>query len=190
LTEAWIAHKRQKLIEWLNAFHAKNPSASGAPIALARLGLEPHLATAVFDRAPGIRVQGDIVALASHKAPFSTQDTRILARIEASFRQAGLRPPSHREVLDAAGTDLKQARALLETLIKSKALVRISEDLIFHADAIADIRKSLAGHKGRKFSVPEFKEWTKISRKYAIPLLEYLDREHLTKRDGDVRIVL
>jgi selenocysteine-specific elongation factor len=38
--------------------------------------------------------------------------------------------------------------------------------------------------------VPEFKSWTNISRKYAIPLLEYLDRQHVTRRDGDARIVL
>jgi selenocysteine-specific elongation factor len=190
LTKLWIAQNQQKLIEWLNAFHAKNPSAAGAPIALARLGLEPHLAAAVFDRCPGIGVQGDVVALASHKAQFNDNDTRALAKIEGIFRQAGFQPPSPKEVLNSTGTDAKQARSLLEMLIKNKALVRISEDLIFHGDAIAHIRKSLAAHKGRRFSVPEFKEWTQISRKYAIPLLEYLDRERVTRRDGDIRIVL
>jgi selenocysteine-specific elongation factor len=191
LTKLWIARKQQKLIEWLNAFHAKNPSAPGAPIAIARLGLEPHLAAAVFDRCPGIRVQGDVVALAVHKAQFSDNDSRALAKIEGMFRQAGFQPPSAKEILSyAVATDSKQTRALLETLVKRKALVRISEDLIFHADAIAHIRKSLAAHKGRRFSVPEFKEWTQISRKYAIPLLEYLDRERVTRRDGDVRVVL
>jgi selenocysteine-specific elongation factor len=190
LTKTWIAQKQQKLIEWLNAFHAKHPSAPGAPIALARLGLEPHLASMVFEPFPRIRIQGDLVALATHRPQFSNQDSRTLAKIEIGFRQAGFQPPAPSEVLHSAGTDLQQARALLEMLIKSKALVRISEDLIFHADAIAHIRKSLAAHKGRRFSVPEFKEWTRISRKYAIPLLEYLDRERVTKREGDVRIVL
>jgi selenocysteine-specific elongation factor len=61
---------------------------------------------------------------------------------------------------------------------------------VYHADVIAHVRKSLTAHKGRKFSIPEFKEWTQISRKYAIPLLEYLDRIHVTRRDGDSRIVL
>jgi selenocysteine-specific elongation factor len=190
LTTAWIAEKRSKLVNWLTAFHTKHPSVVGAPIALARLGLDPQLATAVFDGFPEIRVQGDIVALANHKAQFSNQDARTLATIEGAFRQAGFQPPPPKQVLDSTGTDSKQARALLETLIKSKSLVRISEDLIFHADAITHIRKSLAGHKGRRFSVPEFKEWTQISRKYAIPLLEYLDRERVTKRDGDARVVL
>jgi selenocysteine-specific elongation factor len=69
-------------------------------------------------------------------------------------------------------------------------LVRISDELVFHADVVAHIRRSLAAHKGRRFSVPEFKEWTQISRKYAIPLLEYLDRQRVTRREGDARVVL
>lgn len=190
VTKTWLADKRSKLVKWLVAFHAKHPSAAGAPIALARLGLDPQLATAVFDDFPAIRVQGDIVALANHKAQFSNQESRTLATIEGAFRQAGFQPPPPKQVLDSTATDPKQARTLLETLIKSKTLVRISDDLIFHADAITHIRESLSRHKGRRFSVPEFKEWTQISRKYAIPLLEYLDRERITKRDGDARVVL
>ena len=52
------------------------------------------------------------------------------------------------------------------------------------------MRLLLATHKGERFSVGEFKDWTGISRKYAIPLLEYLDREHITLLDGDSRLVL
>jgi selenocysteine-specific elongation factor len=190
VTKAWIAKKRGELVSWLTAFHTKHPSVAGAPIALARLGLDLQLATAVFDGFLAIRVQGDIVALANHKAQFSNRDTQALAKIEGAFKQAGFQPPPPKQVLDSTGTDAKQARALLEALIKSRTLVRISEDLIFHADAITHIRKSLSSHKGRRFSVPEFKEWTQISRRYAIPLLEYLDRERVTRRDGDARVVL
>ncbi|MFL6350260.1 MAG: selenocysteine-specific translation elongation factor [Bryobacteraceae bacterium] len=190
LTKTWIAEKRGQLVKWLATFHAKHPSLAGAPIALARLALDPQLATAVFNGFPAVRVQGDIVALADHKAQFSRDDAQALAKIEGAFRRAGFQPPASKQVLDSMGTDPKQARALLETLIKRKTLVRISEDLIFHADAIIHIRQSLSRHKGRRFSVPEFKEWTQISRKYAIPLLEYLDRERVTRRDGDARVVL
>jgi len=58
------------------------------------------------------------------------------------------------------------------------------------SEAIASLRKLLASYKGRRFLVPEFKSWTNISRKYAIPLLEYLDRQHVTRREGDARVVL
>ena len=52
------------------------------------------------------------------------------------------------------------------------------------------LRALLAQKKGQRFSVPEFKDWTGVSRKYAIPLLEHLDRERITRRDADVRVVL
>jgi selenocysteine-specific elongation factor len=52
------------------------------------------------------------------------------------------------------------------------------------------LRRTLAERKGARFSVPEFKDWTGVSRKYAIPLLEFLDRERITRREGDSRIVL
>jgi selenocysteine-specific elongation factor len=190
LSKAWIERRRQRLIDWLKEFHAKHPSTPGAPIALARLGLEPGLAAIVFENSPAIRVNGDVVSLATHDARFSDRESQALLKIEYAFRQAGFTPPPMSDVLKTAGTDLKKARELLEALIKREKLVRISEDLIFHADVISHIRKSLSAHKGRKFSVPEFKTWTQISRKYAIPLLEYLDRQHVTKREGDNRIIL
>jgi selenocysteine-specific elongation factor len=190
VSRAWLQNKRAKLIEWLRAFHTKNPSASGAAVTAARLGLDATLAAAVFDGMQEIRIHGDVIALAGHRAQFTNQEAQALSRIEQVFHAAAFQPPAVADVLRSTGLDTKKARALLETLIKSQRLVRISEDLIFHADTIAHIRKSLGAHKGRRFSVPEFKEWVQISRKYAIPLLEYLDRQRVTRREGDFRIVL
>lgn len=190
VSKVWIEQTRQKVLACLRDFHAGHPAAAGAPIALARLNLEPSLATVIFDDFAAVRVQGDIVALATHKVQLSSEETQALSKIERAFRQAGFQPPAPSEVLRSAGTDEVKGRGLLEALIKGQKLVRISEDLIFHSEVLMHIRQSLSSHKGRKFSVPEFKEWTRVSRKYAIPLLEYLDRQHVTRREGDARIVL
>jgi selenocysteine-specific elongation factor len=190
LAKTWIRSRREKLIEWLRAFHAKNPSAPGAPIAAARLGLDASLANAVFDGMAEIRMQGDVIALAGHRVQFTNQEAQALSRMEQIFRTAGFQPPALADALKMSGVDAKKARALLENLIRNQRLARVSEELIFHAEVLAHIRQSLAAHRGRRFSVPEFKEWTQISRKYAIPLLEYLDRQRVTRREGDSRIVL
>jgi selenocysteine-specific elongation factor len=189
-SKLWIERQREKLLAVLRGFHAKHPSLPGAPIALARMNLEPAIAQAVFVDFPAIRMEGEMVSLSTHKAQVNPEQTKFLAQIEHAFRQAGFQPPSPSDVLKAAGSDMNKGRGLLETLIKSQKLVRISDELVFHADVLAHIRRSLQAHKGRKFSVPEFKEWTQISRKYAIPLLEYLDRQHVTRREGDARVVL
>jgi len=189
-SKLWIERQREKLLAVLRGFHAKHPNLPGAPIALARMNLEPAVAQAIFANFPAIRIEGEVVSLAAHKAQVNPEQTQFLARIEQAFRQAGFQPPALSDVLKSAGTDVNKGRGFLETLIKSQKLVRVSDELVFHADVVAHIRRSLQAHKGRRFSVPEFKEWTQISRKYAIPLLEYLDRQHVTRREGDARVVL
>jgi len=89
-----------------------------------------------------------------------------------------------------SGVETARARNLLQILYRGKKLIRIGDDLVFHHSALATLRELLAPHRGEHFSVGTFKDWTGISRKYAIPLLEYLDRERVTLREGDSRLVL
>ena len=187
---SWLAETRSKLVEFLRDFHAKNPNAAGASVAQARLNLEPAVATAVFSNFAAIRVTGDIVALATHKLQSNPEHLKVLAQIEQAFRKAGFQPASPAILLQEAGTDAAKGRPFLEALIKAQRLIRVSDEIVFHADVITQIRRSLGAQKGRKFTIPEFKEWTQVSRKYAVPLLEYLDRQHVTKREGDTRIIL
>jgi selenocysteine-specific elongation factor len=74
--------------------------------------------------------------------------------------------------------------------LKERKLVRVSAELVFHAAALEGLKELLAGKKGVRFGVGEFKDWTGVSRKYAIPLLEFLDRERVTRRAGDERVVV
>ena len=58
--------------------------------------------------------------------------------------------------------------------------MKISDDLVLHASAAGRLRSEVMARAGQRFSVPEFKEWTGVSRKYAIPLLEFLDRGRMS----------
>jgi selenocysteine-specific elongation factor len=77
-------------------------------------------------------------------------------------------------------------------LLRYNVLVKISDDLVFHRSALEDLRKRMLSEKATspKIDVARFKDLTGVSRKYAIPLLEYLDREHVTRRVGDERVIL
>jgi len=75
-------------------------------------------------------------------------------------------------------------------LYKQGRLVRVTDGLVFHISAISALKQIFTARKGQRFGVADFKNWTGISRKYAIPLLEWLDRERMTRRDGDARIIL
>jgi selenocysteine-specific elongation factor len=137
----------------------------------------------------GIVVEGEAVRLASHTLRLKDDEAEATARVEQAFAQAGLAVPAVTEVLKTSGVEPARARALLQILFRQKRLVRVSEELVFHPDALAALRATLAARKGQRFGVGEFKEWTGVSRKYAIPLLEFLDRERVTRREGDQRIV-
>jgi selenocysteine-specific elongation factor len=148
------------------------------------------LLDALLSGAKEIAVEGETVRLRSHRVVFKEDEEQARAKIEGAFEQAGLTVPAVAEVLSKAGVEAARARSLLQILIRERRLVRISEDLVFHQSAIGNLRQLLAAHKSTRFNVATFKDWTGISRKYAIPLLEFLDREHVTRREGDERLVL
>ena len=200
LSEGWLiaSDTLEKLVAKfrgiLKEFHRKNPLQPGAAKEELRsrelAGAPPFLLDALLARAKDIVSEGDIVRLASHRVALKQDEEEAVAKIEALFRDGGLAVPSTSEVLAKSGIEPARARSLLQILLKNRRLIRVGDELIYHGSAIDALRRKLADRKGARFSVPEFKDWTGVSRKYAIPLLEFLDRERLTRRDGDVRIIL
>jgi selenocysteine-specific elongation factor len=190
----WFQSARERMVRVLREFHQKQPLQPG----IAKQDLRareladapPFLLDAILADAREIAVEGETVRLRSHRVVLKEDEEQARAKIEGAFEQAGLAVPAVAEVLAKSGVEAARARSLLQILIREKRLVRVSEDLVFHHRAIGKLRDLLGSHKGQRFQVPAFKEWTGISRKYAIPLLEYLDREHLTRREGDERLVL
>ena len=145
---------------------------------------------ALLAGAPGIVLEGDLVRLATHKPVLRQDEELARGAIEAAFDRAGLAVPALAETLEKSGVELKRARPILQMLIREKKLIRINDDLVFHQSAIAKLKALLASRRSERFGVAAFKDWTGVSRKYAIPLLEYLDREHVTRRVGDERVIL
>jgi selenocysteine-specific elongation factor len=186
----FLDQKRRDLVQWLAHFHFQNPASPGAPVSQIRRNLDPAVAQAIIANDPVFIIRRDCIALAAHVVKVSQTEIDALVAMENIFRDARLTPPLLSEVLKQMDFDPRKARGMVEALIKSGRLVRLSSDIVYHSEVVAHIRRFLGAKKGQKFSVPEFKDWTQISRKYAIPLLEYLDRVHVTRREGDLRVVL
>jgi selenocysteine-specific elongation factor len=191
---AWFQATRDRLVKTVREFHQKNPLLPG----VARQDLRGRelrdapafLMDALIADAKDIVAEGETVRSRGHKLVLKEDEEQARAAIERAFDETGLAVPSLPEVLSKSGVEAARARSLLQILLREKRLVRISDDLVFHQSAIEKLRAMLAERKGSRFGVPNFKEWTGVSRKYAIPLLEYLDREKITRRDGDERVVL
>jgi len=140
-----------------------------------------------------LEVQGEIIKRAGTGITLQPVEQAAKQKIEAAFRAGGLAVPSVKEVLAGLSMDSKRAEKLLHILLREKSLIRVSPELIFHQAALAHLKERLAAYKkskGERISVPAFKDLTGITRKYAIPLLEYLDRERVTRRAGDERVIL
>lgn len=194
LDTGWMTATLARWREVLKAYHREQPLIPGIKREEFRSRELPNAPSFVFDamlaREKLIVSSGEYVHLASHKLALKHDEELALAKIESAFEHGGLAVPGVKEVLEASGVDAARARSLLQILLREKRLVRVAEDLVFHPAALASLRQGLQSRQGQRFSVPEFKEWTGISRKYAIPLLEFLDREHVTRREGDSRTIL
>jgi selenocysteine-specific elongation factor len=189
----WELQRIEAIRSALAKFHKANPLQPGVAKEELRsrelAGAPAHLFDELLARAKDIVVEGDVVRLASHRVALKHDEDEAVAKIEELFRQGGLAVPSTSEVLAKCGVEPARAKTLLQMLLRNRKLVRVGDDLIFHATALDQLRALVAARKGTRFSVADFKEWTGVSRKYAIPILEFLDRERLTRREGDARII-
>jgi selenocysteine-specific elongation factor len=191
---------RQKIAAKIEKFHKENPLLSGIPREDLRSSLgrriRPETFRAVLDDLIAqrkIEAQGEIIKRAGSTISLDPEEARAKEQIEKAFAAAGLAVPAVKEVLSKLPVETKRAEKILQILLRDKSLLRVTPELIFHRDALAQLRDKLSVFKkakGDRISVPVFKELTGVTRKYAIPLLEYLDRERVTRRVGDERVIL
>lgn len=189
----WLAERRAALLRLVTEFHRRNPLAAGMPKEEARakmLGDAPAVVGArLFEGFDGVVVEGDLVRSATHRLALKEDERAAMQKIELAFAEGGLAVPPVSEVLAKCGVEGTRARGLMQLLLRQRRLVRVNDDLVLHSTALDRLRGALWARRGQRFAVGDFKEWTGVSRKYAIPLLEFLDRERVTRREGDQRIV-
>ena len=180
-------------------FHKANPLLPGIPKQelRGRAGNPGgEMFQAVLDdlvKARAVIVSGDLVQRAGREIVLSAEEVRAKELIEREFEGAGLAVPSFATVLEKLPVERQRAQKILQILLREKTLIKIAEDLVFHRTAIARLREMLGKYRkerGQRLPIGAFKELTGVTRKYAIPLLEYLDREHVTRRAGDERVIL
>lgn len=191
---------RRKISERVERFHKENPLSPGIAREDLRANLGRRVKAETFRAAleelageKKLDVQGELVKRAGSQIELQPEEARAKGEMEKAFSDAGLTVPSFKEVLAKLSVEAKRAEKLLQILLREKSLVRVSPELIFHAKALAQLKQQLLTYKkakGERISVPVFKDFTGITRKYAIPLLEYLDRERVTRRAGDERVIL
>jgi selenocysteine-specific elongation factor len=200
--ERWLAaaalqRAQEAALGLLQQFHKANPLVAGISKEelRARLKLKADIMENILvqlARDKKVELKGELVRMAGRGVELKDDEARAKEQIEKAFAAAGLKVPLVKDVLAALPIDRARAQKLVTLLLRDRALVKLGDELVFHHSALNQLRGLMAKQKSAspKIDVGKFKELTGVSRKYAIPLLEYLDRERVTRRVGDERIIL
>jgi len=179
--------------------HEREPLLRGLAKEVVRERFFAHTPIEVFrgvlgalEKSGGLVFEKEMVRLREHTRELSHEDSSLRDRLEKIYRDAGLSAPSLNEALERSGAAPQQGRKILQLLIDAGVLVKVHGEMCFHRAVLDELIRKVHEHgaKHRTIDVAAFKDLTGISRKYAIPLLEYLDRQRVTRREGDRRIVL
>ena len=189
---------RASVLRTLEAYHARYPLRSGMPrgelrgTAMADLDArETAVALARLAAAGEVRADGERVALAEYAPTLRGALADVAERLVGQLRTAGLQPPPVTAALNAAGLvgDEAERGELLAHLVDTGRLVRVDATLYFATavmrEAVNRVRAYLGEHGTA--TVAELRDMLGTSRKYAVPLAEYLDGIHVTRREGDTR---
>ena len=198
VSQAALSALRAATAAALAGFHAREPLKAGMP--------REELRSRVFGAAPppafehvlaalasaGEARLADAVALATHHVKLNPGETEARQALVDASREAGLAGVEVRPLAERSGRDARLLERVGRLLVGEKVLDRVGEAMLVHRDHLEtlkrDVRRRFAA--GSKLEVSAFKEMTGLSRKHVIPLLEYLDRERVTRRAGADRVVL
>jgi selenocysteine-specific elongation factor len=194
-----VAALERALVAALAEHHKKHPLVEGMPREEARERLFARAPQAVFDLvllglvAAKQIVARDRLALATHKLALSDEEARARDLIERAYRDSGLKPPDKQTMAAQVGVKADVAERVTSLLVRQKVLARVDE-LVFHEAALQRLKEEVRAlrdaSKPATIDVGTFKDRFGITRKFAIPLLEYLDRERVTRRVGDKRQIV
>ena len=193
----WLVHApaletlKSLMASVVGSFHQKNPLVAGIGREELRERVDVsgevfNFALEILVREKKLEVAGEIVRLPGRGVVMKDEEAESKKVIEQAFASAGLKVPALKDVLGGLKVDKARAQKIVTLLLRDKVLIKVSDDLVFHRGALEDLRKRMAAEKAKspKIDVARFKDLTGVTRKYAIPLLEYLDREHVTEGWG------
>jgi selenocysteine-specific elongation factor len=188
-----------RVVAAVKEHHSRHPLEEGIPREEVRGKLFPGASGAAFERVvsdlvnAGQVVARDRIALRGHSLALTDQEAQVRDAMIVAFERAGLAPPDASELIGHVGSTKDVVERIADLLVRQKVLVRVG-DLLFHESALKTLKDQIRALKREqgveRIDVGIFKDRYQITRKYAIPLLEFLDRERVTRRVGDARQIL
>jgi selenocysteine-specific elongation factor len=197
-----IRRLESRLEQDVAAFHRTHPDEPGVPRSALRERAGRAMAADILDHvvsglvARGVLTGTDRLASRGHRLPETAEDVQWRRLVEERVRQGGLAPLEAAALAAALGAPVAGIDRVIAGLVRDKRLVRAGT-LIFHPAPLATLKEEVSALRAGQppgarvpLDVGMFKSKYGLTRKHAIPLLEWLDREKATRRIGSERIVL
>jgi len=191
---------QNKIIDTLKEYHKNNPFSPGLTKELLKMRISSFIPDVFLNYVIDELIQKgilnkekEILFLSEFKMIDSTEKEELKKQIEEKILKEGLTPRDFDEILLDFKDKYKAAKELSQTLLKEEILVKVSEKLVYHKNILQEIEKKVIDFltKNKEMTLSDFRKilGSEISRKYLIPLAEYLDKKKITLRIGDKRIL-
>ncbi|MDL2254563.1 selenocysteine-specific translation elongation factor, partial [Ruminococcaceae bacterium OttesenSCG-928-I18] len=197
-----IGFKKQlgeKVRRLLSDFHRDNPLQAGMRRDELRNRVLPGWELSLADKALAVYEQeglvvskGQKMALADFTVEYSESDKKMAADMEKLFLDGGYSPPSLDEVLARYPKDKVGAKRVFDALLENGTLYLASPQVFFHSTIAQDAKEKVRAHieQNGQITLAEFRDLSGTSRKFALPMLESLDRQKFTRMQGDARVLV
>ena len=188
---------KEMTLAQLREFHQRFPMKSGLSKEELRTKLPMEVDIKLFQilinaliQSKEVLLEKDKVRLPQHQVS-SMDEKGLIKRVEGAVLEGGLQPPSPKKLSAEWSEEEEGIVAVFEHLVHEGALIKIRSGMYFHRVSFEHLREELVAYLKRhqEITTPQFKEITKASRKYAIPLIEYFDQIKLTLRLGEKRVL-
>jgi selenocysteine-specific elongation factor len=190
----------RRAAERLRQFHQKHPDDPGYPIDSFVGWLKGKWGEAVGayvleqlkgGSSPALQVLGRYCCLAEFAPKMSAQDQQLLRAIIDEFNAAAFQPPAASALACASSASKARVNKLIKIATATGELVQIAPGILLHAGRLEQLKKQMAQAITERggLAVADVRTMIDSSRKYVVPLVEYLDRSGFTKRVGDQRVL-
>lgn len=198
IASAWLNRLTEQAVSAAENFHGKNPLEQGMAKGVILTGMgaavPPKLAHYVLEkllRTGRLVPEGELLRLPEHKVSLAGDQQALKDALLKAHLESPLMPPNHTELFAMLGITARQAQPIFKLLVAEGALVKIREDLYYLAPVVEELRRKVRGWfaEHKEISPGDFRELTTISRKNGVALLEHFDKEQITMRVGEKRVL-
>ena len=199
IAEEFLSTLWQSCEHTLARYHRENPLHSGMKVPALRQKLLPHVELNISDailqyfvQQGKLRLTPALAALSSFSVRMSERQLAIRGQILETYRKAGLETPGIDEVVALfASSERGDAKMVLESLVDEGVLVLLTPQLCLEKEVFRGVCQKTADffQSHGQLTLAEFRDLLGTSRKYALAILEYYDRNHITKKEGDFRFL-